>query len=456
MLDIIHITSDLLGQVAHAATYQWEVPFPPAPGGGAPDTTIESVVNYVYTWGLALGGAFAFVRLVIAGIQWGTSGTVFAAGNAKQTMQEVGFGLVILLGSWLLLNTINPQIVNPSFNPPQLPAGNGDKGGMNNDSRTGGTQTTGGATGAVGNFTTNTAASLGFGSNSVGTSFIKMLESLPLGDVQDNTWTQAQAPSYGAQGSSREEQEKIANASFQQFCQAVSAAYPTPPKPLRIKAKTWKSIIGYGALNTSCSDKPNHYICTPKKYTYVMPVEDDGTECRHWGSTPVANDIFTVSQDYRGNGTIPPGLTAPVLAFVKGTIISSYTDPVGGNAILLAGADKKIYYYAHMCNRYVHIGQSVKAGDVLGMMGNTGLGGGQQFSPELSHLHFAECYGDCPTGANQLTFPDGQGNVCPSADFGYIFDSDYQAQCSKDIFRDVESKWCCNKACPWDKEASAK
>ena len=223
MLDIIHITSDLLGQVAHAATYQWEVPFPPAPGGGAPDTTIESVVNYVYTWGLALGGAFAFVRLVIAGIQWGTSGTVFAAGNAKQTMQEVGFGLVILLGSWLLLNTINPQIVNPSFNPPQLPAGSGDKGGMNNDSRTGGTQTTGGATGAVGNFTTNTAASLGFGTNSVGTSFIKMLESLPLGDVQDNTWTQAQAPSYGY----LQEQRKTARPNVPQAlsCTSIFTSY---------------------------------------------------------------------------------------------------------------------------------------------------------------------------------------------------------------------------------------
>ena len=194
MLTFLHQLLPFLGSVAHAATYQWEIPFPPAPGGAAPDTTIESVVNYIYTWGLALGGAFAFVRLVIAGIQWGTSGTVFAAGNAKQTMQEVAFGLVILLGSWLLLNTINPQIVNPQVEFPS------SLGNVTNDTyqTQQGTQTGGGPSGAFNTQEqTNTAASLGFGSNSVGKSLTDLLQNIPLGNVNPDTWQAAQEPTYG-------------------------------------------------------------------------------------------------------------------------------------------------------------------------------------------------------------------------------------------------------------------
>ncbi len=461
MHDAFHFLLSALVPVARAAaTYQWEVPFPPAPGGGTPDTTIESLVNYIYSWGLALGGVFAFVRLIWAGMQWGMdskAGNVFGVGQAQNTMKEVGFGLLVLLGSWLLLSTINPQIVSPQVEFPQsLGDVQPDTVGGTSDNLPAGTQTTGDQSGAFRTAgKTTVAATLGFGSNSIGGSLTKLLENIPLGDVLSDTWNKEQAPQTGVIATGREGQAQDANSSFKQFCATVAAAYPTPPEPRFLKQNNSKSIIKIdNVLNNSCGF-PSIYRCTKKKYVYTMPIEGDATECRHWGPTPVANDIFTTSQDYTGTPANPiaPGLTAPVLAFVKGTIISSYADPEGGNAILLAGKDQKVYYYAHMCINYVKTGQEVESGQVLGMSGNTGLGGGKEFAPDLSHLHFAECAGNCPTGAGQLTFPNGEGNVCPSADFGYIFDDTYQQACSKDLYPTSQSKWCCNAACPWDKEA---
>ena len=101
--------------LAATSTYLWDVPLPPAPSGYLPsELSFESLVTYLYYWGLGIGGLLAFIRLIIAGIQWGASaGNVSSVKNAQDTMISSVFGLILLLGAWLLLNTINPQIVNP-------------------------------------------------------------------------------------------------------------------------------------------------------------------------------------------------------------------------------------------------------------------------------------------------------------------------------------------------------
>jgi len=96
------------------AAYEWEVPLPPAPGGATlnPDS-IDSLFTYIYNFGLGLGGLFAFFRLVYAGILWGSEGSgISAKADAKNTIINTIFGLLLLLFSWVILNTINPQILN--------------------------------------------------------------------------------------------------------------------------------------------------------------------------------------------------------------------------------------------------------------------------------------------------------------------------------------------------------
>ncbi len=52
-----------------------------------------------------------------------------------------------------------------------------------------------------------------------------------------------------------------------------------------------------------------------------------------------------------------------------------------GNYVCVLGDDGNYIYYCHMAERRVKVGQRVKAGDILGIMGSTGYSSGD-------HLHF--------------------------------------------------------------------
>lgn len=52
-----------------------------------------------------------------------------------------------------------------------------------------------------------------------------------------------------------------------------------------------------------------------------------------------------------------------------------------GNYVAVSGDDGNTIYYCHLAERKVSAGQKVKAGDVIGIMGNTGYSFGK-------HLHF--------------------------------------------------------------------
>ena len=66
-----------------------------------------------------------------------------------------------------------------------------------------------------------------------------------------------------------------------------------------------------------------------------------------------------------------------------------------GNYVCIRGDDGRYYYYCHMAQRLVTAGKRVKAGDHLGIEGNTGLSFG-------SHCHF-----EVRNGANVAIEPSG-------------------------------------------------
>lgn len=78
-----------------------------------PDCNLPTMVKYFYEWGIVLGGLAAFIALVIAGFQYLTSvGDPNRMKDAKDRAVSAVGGLVLLLASWLILNTISSQFVS--------------------------------------------------------------------------------------------------------------------------------------------------------------------------------------------------------------------------------------------------------------------------------------------------------------------------------------------------------
>ena len=73
------------------------------------DKPLSALVLYFYTFSIMLVGIIAFGVIIMTGIKFMSSGA--SPGMRKEAMDQlraVIFGISLLLGSWLLLNTINP------------------------------------------------------------------------------------------------------------------------------------------------------------------------------------------------------------------------------------------------------------------------------------------------------------------------------------------------------------
>ena len=62
-----------------------------------------------------------------------------------------------------------------------------------------------------------------------------------------------------------------------------------------------------------------------------------------------------------------------------------------GNYICVQGEDNTLYYYCHLKSRAVGVGRIVKAGEVLGVMGNTGYSFGAHLHLEIRQGGKAVC-----------------------------------------------------------------
>ncbi|MEY2671725.1 MAG: hypothetical protein RL687_142, partial [Candidatus Parcubacteria bacterium] len=60
---------------------------------------------------LGICGALAVIMIIIYGLQWMGTDSIFGKTEAKQNIGGALMGLVLALGSWMLLNTINPDLL---------------------------------------------------------------------------------------------------------------------------------------------------------------------------------------------------------------------------------------------------------------------------------------------------------------------------------------------------------
>ncbi len=93
-----------------------QVEWPTAPITGAEineNSELHDLIAYFYGWGISIGVIITFVMIVIAGIEYMLSAATAnpgLGGKALGRIKSAILGLILLLSSWLILNTINPQI----------------------------------------------------------------------------------------------------------------------------------------------------------------------------------------------------------------------------------------------------------------------------------------------------------------------------------------------------------
>lgn len=110
---------------AALAQVRLETGLPTIPAAGLTrGQELPSYINYLFIFGLSLVAFLALGQMMLGGIHY-----ILAAGNvakvedAKNTIQQALLGLGLLLVSYLLLRTINPDLVNlrnPNLTPTQF------------------------------------------------------------------------------------------------------------------------------------------------------------------------------------------------------------------------------------------------------------------------------------------------------------------------------------------------
>ena len=74
-------------------------------------TTVGDYLNVIFQIIIGLCGVLAVIMIIIGGIQWMGNESVFGKVEAKSKITNAIFGLLLALGAWALLNTINPALL---------------------------------------------------------------------------------------------------------------------------------------------------------------------------------------------------------------------------------------------------------------------------------------------------------------------------------------------------------
>ncbi len=92
------------------------------PTQGLP-TDLGQLIQQIFSWSLMVLGISVFVMFFYSGFLWLTAaGNTSKISEAKTHMTNAVFGAVLLLSSYLILYTINPDFVKNTFNLPGLGA----------------------------------------------------------------------------------------------------------------------------------------------------------------------------------------------------------------------------------------------------------------------------------------------------------------------------------------------
>jgi ABC-type nickel/cobalt efflux system permease component RcnA len=112
------------------AEYKLEIDYPEI-GGVSPTGGLTDYIRYLYLFGLGLVGITALGALVYGGFMYMLSGTITSKDEAKKWIWGAISGLILALAAYLILNTINPDLLKlkePTLPEVEIPASTGETG----------------------------------------------------------------------------------------------------------------------------------------------------------------------------------------------------------------------------------------------------------------------------------------------------------------------------------------
>ncbi len=88
------------------------IPLEPLTESAASGVTLSTYLADLFKIGIGLAGVFAVLMIVIGGISYiGGASNPSARSEAKSKITNAIFGLILAMASWLILNTINPDLL---------------------------------------------------------------------------------------------------------------------------------------------------------------------------------------------------------------------------------------------------------------------------------------------------------------------------------------------------------
>ena len=95
-------------------------PLPNIVAAGTNETNLNTYLPGIFKTGIIVAAILAVLVLAYAGIQYMTTDSIPLKGSARQRITDAVLGLLLALGAYMFLFTINPKLVDVLFNLPYL------------------------------------------------------------------------------------------------------------------------------------------------------------------------------------------------------------------------------------------------------------------------------------------------------------------------------------------------
>jgi len=95
-------------------------------------TTLQKYLPGIFKLAVAISAIFAVLMIVIGGFQYISTDAIQKKSEGKERIKNAIFGLILVISSWLILNTINPDLLNLRLNIKSVstsPTTNGEQSG---------------------------------------------------------------------------------------------------------------------------------------------------------------------------------------------------------------------------------------------------------------------------------------------------------------------------------------